>query len=218
MIDRRKGDRRTTPPHLAKPPPGVLERRKGPRRALDRLQQELCQELEVLAKLPPSQAPAGLFEQILTRIGNYLAGSFQVGDDEVGVLLAKDQGRLLRFAYPLELYRGKLNFFPIMAPSVAGQVVRAKRGIFHNDMAAVPHLHIYERILVPGRPPRPIQKMLAVPLLDPDGRTVGVFEVSRKASTPGEAGPDFSALDLLKLTDFGGVLAAYLVRFTPQDF
>jgi hypothetical protein len=136
----------------------------------------------------------------------------------VGILLMKDQGRLLRFAYPPELYLGRLNFFPVTVPSVAAQVVRAKRGAFHNEMATVPHLHIYERIRLAAQPVRPIQKMLAVPLLQLSGLPVGVIEVCRKASVPREAGPDFTELDLLKLTDFGRVLATYLVRFIPEDF
>jgi hypothetical protein len=45
-----------------------------------------------------------------------------------------------------------------------------------------------------------------------------VIEVCRKAATPREAGPDFTELDLLKLTDFGRVLATYVVRFRPDDF
>lgn len=216
MMDRRKGDRRITPLPLAKPPPGLPERRQGLRRALDRLQQELVRELELLAGLHPR--PAALFEQVLAQIGRYLAASFQVGEDEVGILLVKDQDQLLRFAYPLELYRGKVNLFPIAAPSVAGWVVQGKRGALYNDMTMIPHLRIYERIRLASESARPVQKMLAAPLLDPDGHAVGVLEVCRKAPTLQEAGPDFSELDLLKLTDFGRALAVYLVRFLPEEF
>ena len=218
MTDRRTADRRITPPHLARPPFAAPDRRQGPRRALDRLQTELVQRLEIVAKGPSGVPRAVLFEQVLSHIGAYLARSFQVSDDEIGILLMKDQGRLLRFAYPPELYQGNLNFFPITMPSVAGRVVRAKNGVFHNDMATIPHLYIYERIRLAGRPIRPIQKILAVPLLHADGHVVGVIEVSRKAMILREAGPDFTDLDLLKLTDFGRVLATHLIRFLPDDF
>ena len=218
MLDRRKGDRRIIPPLLARPPFAVPERRQGPRRALDRLQEDLLQKLEALAENLAGAPRPVLFEQVLSHTGTYLAHSFQVGDDEVGILLIKDQGQLLRFAYPPELYQGKLNFFPITVPSVAGLVVRAKEGVFHNEMARIPHLHIYERIRLAGRTIRPIQKILAVPLLLADGHVVGVIEVSRKAMILREAGPDFTELDLLKLTDFGRVLATHLIRFLPDDF
>ena len=218
MTDRRTADRRITPPHLAIPPLALPERRQGPRRALDHLQTELVQGLEIVAKVPSGVPRAVLFEQVLSHIGAYLARSFQVSDDEIGILLMKDQGRLLRFAYPLELYRGGFNFFPITVPSVAGRVVRAKEGTFHNDMLTVRHLNVYERIRLDDRPIRPIQKMLAVPLMDLTGKPEGVIEVCRKAYTLREAGLDFTELDLLKLTDFGRVLTVYLIRVIPDDF
>ena len=218
LLDRRRGDRRITPPFLATPPPAFPERRQGPRRALDRLQTDLLQRLETLTNSPVGGPRAVRFEQVLSQIGAYLASAFQVSEEEVGILLMKCGGQLLRFAYPLELYRGGFNYFPLSVPGIAGRVVRAKEGTVHNDLARIPHLHIYERIRVADRPARPIQKMLAVPLLDPTGHPVGVIQVCRKAHTLQGAGPDFTELDLLKLTDFGRVMAVYLIRFIPDDF
>jgi hypothetical protein len=45
-----------------------------------------------------------------------------------------------------------------------------------------------------------------------------VIEVSRKADRLQDAGPDFTDLDLLKLTDLGRALATHLVQFLPEDF
>ena len=218
LTDRRIGDRWVILPGFATPPVALEERRQSPRRALDRLQAELVQKLEVLDLMLAGVQQAAAFERVLTQIAAHLAQDFHVGKDEVAILLLKDQGQFLRFAYPLEFYRGKLNFFPVTLPSVAGRVVRTRLGTVHNDMATIPHLHIYERIRVADRPAQPIQKMVAAPLIHLNGDPVGVIEVCRKAATLREAGPDFTELDLLKLTDFVRILATYVVRFMPDDF
>jgi hypothetical protein len=70
MPDRRRADRRITPPHLATPPLALPERRQGPRRALDRLQTDLVQRLAIVAKGPSGMPRGVLFEQVLSQFGS----------------------------------------------------------------------------------------------------------------------------------------------------
>ena len=221
--NRRYAERRQMPHEQATPPPGLPERRAGQdrrhglRRATDRLQEELLTVLEGLVRDAPGVPRRRVLNQAVTHIGAYLAKEFRVSDDEVGILLLTEGGSLLRFVYPRELSLDKLSFFPVTAPSVAARVLRARRGHVYNRAPEVPHLHVYERIPLRTRFPRPIQKMIAVPLFLDEDRVLGVLEVSRKAESPEEAGPDFTEAEVLKLTDFGRLLASHLERILPED-
>jgi len=221
-LDRRKGERRKDPSPRATLPSGFPDRRKGGdrrtvvRRVADRVPLEIARGLEILKKasLPPQE----LFQRLIDRIASSLMQAFSVEMDEVAILLLKDQGLALRFAYPPKLYLGKTNSFPVNSPSIAGEVLRTRKGRIDNDVHEIRHLGIYERIPLKDKGPLEIQKMATSPLLLQEGRAIGVVQVSRKGRSPKEAGANFSPFDLLKLNDLGGRLGSYLHGVIPADF
>jgi hypothetical protein len=197
------------------------DRRSSERRALikgvvDRMPVEIRRELAVLKEAVPR--PAHLFKRFMDSLGSSIGHAFSVQEDEVAVLLVKDQDLLLGFAYPFTFYTDKKNVIPMSTPSIAGEVLRAGKGRVDNNVHQIRHLDMYERIKVKGKTPLKIQKMISAPLLLPEGRPFGVMQVSRKAKSLEEAGPNFTATDLLKLTDLGSWLAPYILKLIPPDF
>ncbi|MFQ5882560.1 MAG: hypothetical protein ACE5I9_08835 [Candidatus Methylomirabilales bacterium] len=186
------------------------------RSVADRISPGIWQELDLLQE--EAQPPADLFEWLMDSLGFSVAQAFSVQDDEVAILLLKDRGLMLRFAYPLQLYADKTNVFPVSTPSIAREVLLARKGRIDNDVPEVTHLNIYERIRVKENGPLQIQKMISAPLLLPGGEALGVMQVSRKGESPEEAAPDFSPFDLLKLNDLSQWVAPYIHRVIPPDF
>ncbi|MBI5166881.1 MAG: GAF domain-containing protein [candidate division NC10 bacterium] len=159
-----------------------------------------------------------VFKGVLNQIASSIITIFSLEEDEVAIILIRDKGQLLRFAYPLELYEGGMNAFPVTASSVAGQVVRSRQGLFFNDFQEIRHLSIYEKMRLKGREPRDIQKILSAPLILPDSKVIGVVQISRKGKSLAEAGKDFSKQDLEKLASLCSLAAPYLSKSIPPDF
>lgn len=216
VIDRRSGwDRRSGQDRRGTERPGA-PRRTVIRRVADRVPLEIQRALEDWYK--EFRLPEEVFQRLMSRLAASLASAFGVERDEVAILLLKDQGQLLRFAFPLVLYVGKTNLFPVKTNSIAGQVVLARKGRIDNDVSTVRHLYIYERVRGKDRRPFDIQKMVTAPLLLPGGEAVGVIQVSRRARSPRASRADFIPFDLLKLRDLGRGLAPYIHRVMPADF
>lgn len=170
--------------------------------------------IEISAGIPKEDA----FRDIITSVAANTAKIFNVKDDEVAILLLKKNDPLLRFAYPLELYRGKTNFFPINAPSIAATCFQAKAGRIYNDLSKTTYLSIYEMISGEAGKYREIQKLIAAPIMYPSGKVIGVIEVSEKGKTLQEAGADFCEKDLETLIEIGKTIAPYLEKTIPEDF
>jgi hypothetical protein len=179
---------------------------------------ELVTILEALAKLKGTPDEHLLFEKTNEAVAEFIIKNMGVQEDGVAVLLLKDAGKVLRFAYPLELYKGQSNFFPVNRNNIAGQVVLSERGNIENNLPRVPHFGIYEQAKVKGKSPRPIQKMITAPLILPDKNIIGVIQVSKKGQTLPEAGPDFAPADLGKLTQICQIVAPFLKKAVPGDF
>ncbi|MFQ5847600.1 MAG: hypothetical protein ACE5IQ_08025 [Candidatus Methylomirabilales bacterium] len=209
-------DRRFGPERRREEGRHTLERRGLIRRVADRVPQEIRRDLEgwQRALLPPEE----LFEHLMDRLAASLAHAFTVRRDEVAVLLLKDHGQLLRFAYPLPLYAGRTNLFPVRTSSIAGKVLLSGRGRIDNDVAQIRHLEIYERIRGTEKRALEIQKMVTVPLLLPAGQALGVLQVSRRGRSSKEVGADFPPFDLLKLKDLSRELAPDIHRVIPAGF
>lgn len=186
------------------------------RTVVDRLPLRIRWELEVLEKL--NVAPADLFERLTTILAVLVAQAFAVEEDEVAILLLRDRSLMLRFAHPVTLYCDRANIFPVNGSSIAGEVLRHLRGRIDNDLPQIRHLDFYERLCVQAARPWEIQKMVSTPLLIPWGHVLGVLQVSRKGNSVEEAGPNFSPVDLVKLTDLSRWLAPYLRKAIPSDF
>lgn len=180
--------------------------------------QELIKILEAISKLKGTPDEALLLEKTCEAIADFIIKNTGVQEDCVAILLLKDAGKVLRFAYPLELYKGQSNFFPVNRNNIAGQVILSERGNIENNLPRVPHFAIYEKAKVKGKSPRIIQKMVTAPLILPDKNIVGVIQISKRGETLPEAGPDFAPADLGKLTQICQIAAPFLKKALPADF
>lgn len=197
------------------------ERRVLTRRVIDRLPVEFKRELDCLQEevLPRED----LFKQLMKNVGPMIVDAFSVQDNGVAILIVKDQGLLLRFAYPFRLSSDKKNLFPIAASSIAGEVFRARKGRIDNNVPKIRHLDIYERmnyerIYGKEKGSVKIQRMISAPLLLAGGECLGVIQGSRKGKSLEEAGPNFTPNDLLDLNDLSSWLAPYILKLIPPDF
>jgi len=147
-------------------------------------------KIEQLADL---SFPDGNPEEICSRV----AEVFEVRKTEVGLLQAA--GSLLKFLHPAELKA--VGAIPISSSAVAARTARSKRAELFNTFTRVKHSSVFE--VVPlgqaGGDAEVIQKLMSAPILNDAGFVVGVIQVSRKAHSPAQAGPDFTSEDLTKL-------------------
>ncbi|MFQ5658223.1 MAG: GAF domain-containing protein [Candidatus Methylomirabilales bacterium] len=181
----------------------------------EKIPSEIREQLEALQET--TEPPVQLFEKLTGSLAVLVAEEFSLQDDEVAILLLKDEGLTLRFACPNKLYAEKTNAFPVNIGSIAGQVLLTKKGRIDNYVADTEHLSIYERIFAKADRPWQIQKMISVPLVLPDGQLLGVLQVSRKAKSQLMT-PDFIAVDLSKLNDLIPSLASYIKKVIPVTF
>ena len=122
----------------------------------------------------------------------------RTGDKSTAAILMLDaEYERLSFAFPRHLASG--NYMPSDPDSIAGRVVREKRGMVFNKVAEEPHKDFFERIPDDQGSVRPIQKMIAAPFLDKEGNVFGVVEVNRTGADRTDAGPDFLPTDAQNL-------------------
>jgi len=143
-----------------------------------------------------------------------VARIFQVRETEVALL--RLSGTLLNFLHPAELRTA--GAIPIASSSVAAQTARSKQAELFNSFAKVAHFSVFELVKLgdSGLDEQVIQKLMSAPVLAANGKVIGVIQVSRKASRPAMAGPDFTPNDLRKLEKVGrfvGKLMANRVAF-----
>ena len=175
---------------------------------------DLLPELKELARqVDPGED--GL-ERAMNLIVGELARELGVHEDEVAVFLPRQSDReTFRFAAPVSLYRDG-STFPA-AGSLTREVFVTGDPIINNNVKVQKPLSIYERAKTSERHPRPIQKMLAVPIEDGD-RRVGVLQLSRRGASLREAGPDFGPEQLIRLSSLASSFGPLLQDFVPSDF
>src|SRR5271154_4290045 len=165
--------------------------------------------------LPENLLPLGsvLSEGITPlEVSMVLAKVFRVQNAEVA-LLRLDSG-LLKFIFPEHLVT--TGAIPISSKAVAAHTALSKKAEIFNNFARVKHASIFETIKPVGSesdvaaPPAPIQKLMSVPILDPNLTVLGVLQISRKGLDP-RFTQDFSREDLHDLEIAAGVLAASAV-------
>ena len=137
-----------------------------------------------------------------------LAKIFQVQYSEVALL--RLEGGLLRFIFPEHLRT--TGAIPLSSKAVAAHTALSKKAEIFNNFARVKHASIFETIKVEASDsaeaavPSPIQKLMSVPIMNPDASVVGVIQISRKGLDPKFA-KDFSREDLHDLELAAGLLA-----------
>jgi GAF domain len=91
--------------------------------------------------------------------------------------------------------------------SLAARTVREKRAEVINHFAVIPHSSVFEAVpIAEGQPGEAIQKIMSAPVVH-DKKVVGVIQISRKAGSMSEAGPDFTHQQLRELKMIADALA-----------
>ena len=142
------------------------------------------------------------------RVCLQLAQILRVQSNEVALLRLENSA--LRFVFPSELCG--IGIIPLSGSSVAARTVAARTPLLSNSFARVRHLSLFESVKLSGKDSEgpeqmPIQKILSVPVVQPDGKVLGVVQVSRKGPDKSRAGPDFTRDDLKRLARAAEVLA-----------
>jgi hypothetical protein len=172
--------------------------------------QEAAMEEEII--LPENLLPLGsvLGEGVTPLdVSMVLAKVFHVQYAEVALL--RLDGGLLKFIFPEHLRT--TGAIPISSKAVAAHTALSKKAEIFNNFARVKHASIFETIKPVGSedveavPPSPIQKLMSVPILDPQAAVLGVLQISRKGSDP-RFTQDFSREDLHDLELAAGLLAS----------
>jgi GAF domain-containing protein len=176
---------------------------------------ELQEALEILVTVKGEAPPGARWREAIAAVAGYAARQFKVSEREVALLLRTDDGRMLKFMYPVALAEGP-NTFPLSAHSVAGDVVKSGRGIVNNALPQSKHMAFYEKIRLEGPKGGPIQKLIVAPIRT-GGLPLGVIEVSRKGEDGASAGPDFTQQDLAALIEIAAAAAPFLRRLRPAQ-
>ena len=155
----------------------------------------------------------GLTPQNAERIGREMAKTFNVKEDEVGILRVEKQH--LMFCYPAKLHN--VGSIPLnTSTSVAVRTYNTRRAEVINSFAQTKHTSVFEAVElgqkqqhVPGAVEKDhahvIQKLMSAPVVGPAG-PLGVIQVSRKGTTAPASGPDFTPADLQKLVTIATAL------------
>ncbi|RMF92612.1 MAG: GAF domain-containing protein, partial [Candidatus Schekmanbacteria bacterium] len=117
---------------------------------------------------------------------------------------------------PKKLYQGGSTFPLTKRESVSTKVMMTKKPEIKNDMQKIKHLSIYEHVKIDESKPKPIQKMITVPLLD-NGNSLGVIQISRKGYTLEDAGADFTEEDAKKLQEIVPLFLSQLMKIKPPS-
>ncbi|MBZ5545771.1 MAG: GAF domain-containing protein [Acidobacteriia bacterium] len=155
-------------------------------------------------------------DEALNRLAAQIANAFGTKKDQVAILRLSDDGRMLRFVFPVKLV--KIGAIPLTtAHSLATKNIKDRRGEIVNNFSVYKHPTVFEAVdLSAEEKATPIQKIMCAPMMA-EGKVVGVMQVSHKGR-PGEpVGPDFTPRDLSELTAVGTILGQYLATlpFVP---
>ena len=155
----------------------------------------LVSELEQLAEAFEADQSSPL-KMSLDELAGKIAKELQVKTDEVAILGVSNRWRHLHFLAPAALKN--VGFIPINSNSaLAARTARESRPEINNDFAKVRHATVFEGIKAATTTGESIQKIISAPILN-EGRVVGVMQISRKGTSPMNAGADFTAEDLGK--------------------
>jgi hypothetical protein len=133
----------------------------------------------------------------LSSVAEKIAKNLGVRNDEVAILALSTRWRHLYFLVPEALK--KVGFVPLSSNSaLAARTARDSRPEIENNFSSARHATVFEGVKITGEAAEAIQKMISAPILL-DGKVIGVMQISRKGSTAGNAGPDFTAEDLGKI-------------------
>jgi hypothetical protein len=166
---------------------------------------EYCSSLDLrLAACPPGGERLKLAAEAVRQ-------AFRVRADEVAIFSLDETQEVLRFLWPERLQPSGL--LPLTSrDSLAARTAREKRSFVNNRFADSRHAAIFEQVRLEPQEkerPRPIQKIMSVPLLHEE-RVRGVVQVSRKGADAAGAGADFTQTELAALAEIARIIARHL--------
>jgi len=160
------------------------------------MSKKLADEFEVLAGSLKS-GDASNQQLSISALAERIAKSLHVKSDEVAILAVSEKWRHLYFLVPQALRN--VGHIPLSSTSaLAARTVRDSRPEIVNNFSTVRHASVFEGVKAETLNAAAIQRIISAPILA-DGKVIGVIQISRKAATVSEAGPEFSAEDLGKL-------------------
>ena len=160
------------------------------------MSKKLADEFEILASSLKS-GDASNQQLSISALAERIAKSLHVKSDEVAILAVSEKWRHLYFLVPEALRN--VGHIPLSSTSaLAARTVRDSRPEIMNNFSTVRHASVFEGIKADSLNAHAIQRIISAPILA-EGKVIGVIQISRKATTVSEAGPEFSADDLGKL-------------------
>ena len=92
-----------------------------------------------------------------------------------------------------------VGHIPLSSTSaLAARTVRESRPEIVNNFSTVRHASVFEGVKDESLNASAIQRIISAPILA-EGKVIGVIQISRKAGTVAEAGPEFTSDHLEKL-------------------
>jgi transcriptional regulator with GAF, ATPase, and Fis domain len=177
------------------------------------MSKNLVAELEVLANSLQS-GDASNQQLSISALAERIAKTLHVKSDEVAILAISQQQRQLYFLVPDALRN--VGQIPLSSTAaLAARTVRESRPEIVNNFATVRHASVFEGVKAESLNSAAIQRIISAPILV-DGKVIGVIQISRKAKSVSEAGPEFSADDLGKLLAICKPLAR-LIQHVAKD-
>lgn len=177
------------------------------------MSKNLLAELEILANSLQS-GDASNQQLSISALAERIAKTLHVKSDEVAILAISQQRRQLYFLVPEALRN--VGQIPLSSTSaLAARTVRESRPEIVNKFATVRHASVFEGVKAESLNSAAIQRIISAPILL-DGKVIGVIQISRKAKTVSEAGPEFSVDDLGKVLAICKPLAR-LIQHVAKD-
>ena len=153
-------------------------------------------ELELLADHMTSEK-SGNQQLSVPALAERIATNLNVKPDEVAILTVSERRRSLHFLIPEALRN--IGSIPLSSNSaLAARTARESRPDILNNFSTVRHATVFEGMNADSLSATAIQKIISAPILCEE-KVIGVIQISRKAATIAEAGPDFTAEDLGKV-------------------
>ncbi len=169
----------------------------------------------MLATRDSARDPRDFFLDLVDLVARGAAETLGRPINEIGILIAGGDGKYLRFAAPRKL--SEMGTIPITKrDSIAISVFTRKNSEANNNVPLARHVSFFESVKVSEKV-QPIMKMVTVPIIS-NGQAIGVAQVSKKGDTLAEAGADFNAADVRRVTEYFESKADFLVAARPERF
>ncbi len=151
---------------------------------------------------------AVLDSSALAKIAETLSMLFGVKQDEVAVLKVVPKYKSLIFVLPEKL--SHIGTIPLSsATALAARTARERKADLINNFSTARHANVFEAVPLGRDPGELIQKIMSAPILD-GTQIQGVVQISRKAASLAETGPDFTPTNLRTLVSLSPTLQRML--------